>query len=382
MIIMSSDPVLRLSDFIRSRMPSILEAWENFAKTIKPPALNMDSRALRNHASLMLKAIADDLDRGQTEEEGIKKSEGRAPTSPHDTAAETHATARLLSGFSVDQLASEYRALRSSVLRLWAKEWKEGYQTNVDDITRFNEAIDQALAESLARYTKLLDQSRNLFLAILGHDLRNPLGATINGAQILLREADIKDRHRKIAIYIYNSGQRMSKLISDLLDYTRTHLGDGLPIQISPGNVGEIVKGVIDEVLATFPQRVVTLETFGDLNGQWDSERLAQAVSNLLGNAVQHGTPEKPIRVKIDASGTEIVVSVNNSGPLIPEEKIQTIFDPLVRLVSNEGQVSRKSNSMGLGLYVVREVAIAHGGSVNACSSRREGVTFTIRLPR
>lgn len=379
---MSSDPVLRLSDFIRSRTPSILEAWENFAKTINPPALTMDSKALRNHASLMLSAIADDLDRGQTEEEGIAKSEGRAPAALDDTAAETHAMARLLSGFSVDQLASEYRALRSSVLRLWAREWKEGYKTNVDDITRFNEAIDQALAESLARYMRLLDQSRNLFLAILGHDLRNPLGATIQGAQILLREDDIKDRHRKVAAHIYNSGQRMSKLVSDLLDYTRTHLGGGLPIQLSPGNVGEIVRGVIDEVLAAYPERVLTLETSGDLNGKWDSERLAQAVSNLLGNAVQHGTPEEPIRVSIDASATEIVVSINNSGPLIPEEKLQTIFDPLVRLVSNEGQVSRQSNSMGLGLYVVREVATAHGGSVTARSSAREGITFTIRLPR
>nr|WP_309983822.1 sensor histidine kinase [Herbaspirillum seropedicae] len=383
---MSGRPILRLSDFIRSRMEPILQAWETFAKTIHPPALTMDSKALRNHASLMLAAIANDLEKTQTEEQEIAKSEGRAPAHADDTAAETHAIARLLSGFSVEQLASEYRALRSSVLRLWAKEWKEGYETNVDDITRFNEAIDQALAESLARYTKLLDQSRNLFLAILGHDLRNPLGATIHGAQIMLLAEDIDDRHRKIAARIYNSGQRMSKLVADLLDYTRTHLGSGLPLEISSANVGDIAQRVIDEISTSHPDKVITLKTSGELNGEWDKERIAQAISNLLGNAVQHGATGEAIKVEISASRGEVHVAINNRGPLIPEEKLHTIFDPLVRLVANRGEGggegSGQGGSMGLGLYIVREVASAHGGSVTASSSTAEGTTFTIRLPR
>ena len=346
----------------------------------------MDSKALRNHASLMLAAIADDLEKTQAEEQEIAKSEGRAPSHPDDTAAETHAIARLLSGFSVEQLASEYRALRSSVLRLWAKEWKEGYETNVDDITRFNEAIDQALAESLARYTELLDQSRNLFLAILGHDLRNPLGATIHGAQIMLLAEDIDDRHRKIAARIYNSGQRMSKLVADLLDYTRTHLGSGLPLEISSANLGDIAQRVIDEISTSHPDKVITLKTSGELNGEWDKERIAQAISNLLGNAVQHGATGEAIKVEISASRGEVHVAINNKGPLIPEEKLHTIFDPLVRLVANGGEGggegSGQGGSMGLGLYIVREVASAHGGSVTASSSTAEGTTFTIRLPR
>ncbi|WP_051156263.1 sensor histidine kinase [Herbaspirillum huttiense] len=379
---MSERPILRLSDFIRSRMEPILEAWEGFAKTIQPPALTMDSKALRNHASLMLAAIADDLDKAQTEAQEIAKSEGRAPNAPNDTAAETHAIARLLSGFSVDQLASEYRALRSSVLRLWAREWKEGNETNVDDITRFNEAIDQALAESLARYSKLLDQSRNLFLAILGHDLRNPLGATIQGAQIILLAEDIDDRHRKIAARIYNSGQRMGKLVADLLDYTRTHLGTGLPLHLTSVNIGEIAQSVVEEISTSHPDREVTLKTSGDLKGKWDRERVAQAISNLLGNAVQHGLAEEPIRVEITAAQDEVIVSINNKAPRIPEEKLQSIFNPLVRLAADADEPAKQSGSMGLGLYIVREVASAHGGSVTVGSSADEGTTFTIRLPK
>lgn len=379
---MSNRPVLRLSDFIRSRMELILEAWEQFAKTITPPALTMDSKALRNHASVMLRAIADDLENSQTEAEGIVKSEGRASRTADDTAAETHAIARLLSGFDVEQLASEYRALRSSVLRLWAREWKEGYETNVDDITRFNEAIDQALAESLARYTKLFEQSRTLFLAILGHDLRNPLGATIQGAQILLLADDINDQHRKIAARIYNSGHRMSKLVSDLLDYTRTHLGAGLPLDVKSANMGEIARRVIDEIGSAHPDREIALQSSGKLDGQWDPGRIAQALSNLLGNAIQHGLPAERIVIAIDAGEEEVVVSVTNQGPVIPEEQLQAIFEPLVRLVASDSREGDRPGSMGLGLYIVREVAIAHGGSATASSSAAQGTTFTIRLPR
>ncbi|HZG18588.1 MAG TPA: HAMP domain-containing sensor histidine kinase [Herbaspirillum sp.] len=379
---MSTPPVLRLSDFIRSRMELILQAWEQFAKTIEPPALSMDSKALRNHASLMLRTIAEDLERGQTEAEGIRKSEGRGPRPDTDTAAETHAIARLLSGFDVQQLASEYRALRASVLRLWAKEWKEGNETNVDDITRFNEAIDQALAESLARYTLLLEQSRNLFLAILGHDLRNPLGASIQGAQILLLAEDIGDQHRRIAARIYNSSHRMSKLVSDLLDYTRSHLGRGLPLDIRPANFGEIARRVIDEIGSAHPDRDIVLQSTGPLEGRWDQGRVAQAMSNLLGNAVQHGLPGAPIGVSIDATGSEVVLAINNQGPVIPEEKLQAIFEPLVRLVADRDSASHQTGSMGLGLYIVREVAIAHGGSAQVSSSAAQGTTFTLRLPR
>jgi len=373
---------MRLSEFIRVHMESILQAWENFARTIEPPALTMDAKALRNHASHMLNAIADDLDRAQTLEEEIKKSEGHGKRGVDDTAAETHAIARLLSGYSIEQLASEYRALRSSVLRLWAAESKAGLKTDFDDITRFNEAIDQALAESIARYSKLFNQSRNLFLAILGHDLRNPLGTTINGAQMLMLSEDLESRYRDIAIRIFNSGRRMSKLVDDLIDYTRTHLGSSLPILPKPADLAEIAENVVDEMRIYHPTHDIKFSAAGKLDGVWDKERIAQVISNLVGNAVQHGASDKAIVVDARSDQEEIVVTVNNYGPVIVEEQLQTIFEPMVRFVEPDAPRPEKVNSLGLGLYIAREVVKSHGGSVDVASSSGDGTTFTVRLPR
>jgi hypothetical protein len=142
---MSSAHIVRLSDFILEHMEPILQAWEDFARTIESGVATMDRKTLRDHASQMLKVIVVDLDTPQTAREQAEKSKGLGPRSSADTAAETHAVGRLLSGFSIEQLTSEYRALRASVLHLWAAESKKGLVTDIDDITRFNEAIDQAL---------------------------------------------------------------------------------------------------------------------------------------------------------------------------------------------------------------------------------------------
>lgn len=379
---MSTKFDMRLSVFIRTHMEQILQAWENFAGTIEPPALTMDSKALRDHASQMLTAIAADLDCTQTLQEEISKSEGNGKRGAADTAAETHAIARLLSGYTIEQLASEYRVLRSSVLRMWAVESKNGLKTDYDDIARFNEAIDQALAESIARYSNLFNQSRNLFLAILGHDLRNPLGATINSAQLMMLSDDMDSRYRKMAARIYNSGRRMSKLVDDLIDYTRTHLGCNLPIEPTPVNFAEITESVIDEITAAHLDRKIQFNAAGELDGVWDRERIAQVISNLVGNAFQHGSPDEAIAVEVYSDKDEIVLTVNNKGPVISEEKLQAIFEPLVRFVEPSSVEMQKENSLGLGLYIAREVVKAHGGQINVTSCTSAGTTFTVRLPR
>lgn len=364
-------------------MEQILQVWEKFASTIEPPALHMDSKALRDHASHMLNAIADDLDHAQTLNEEINKSEGRGKRQIDDTAAEIHAIARLMSGYTIEQLASEYRVLRSSVLRMWAAESKNGLKTDFEDIARFNEAIDQALAESITRYSSLFNQSRNLFLAILGHDLRNPLGTTINGAQLMMLSTDIDSRHRRIAGRIYNSGRRMSKLVDDLIDYTRTHLGSNLPIEPKPTDFAEIAQTVVDEIRTSHPQREIRFNVAGKLEGVWDKERIAQVISNLIGNAVQHGASDQAIIVAAGFDNEEIVLTVNNQGPVIQQELQQSIFEPLVRFVEADAtEHTQKENSLGLGLYIVREVVKAHGGTVDVRSNPSEGTTFTVRLPR
>jgi signal transduction histidine kinase len=372
----------RLSGFIRENMEPILQAWEDFARTIEPPALTMDDTELRDHAKLMLSVIADDLDCPQTLLEQAEKSKGNAPRGDCNTAAETHAEARLLSGYSVEQLVSEYRALRSSVLHLWTSQARTGQITDMEDMTRFNEAIDQALAESVARYAQLVKQSENMFLAILGHDLRNPLGTVITGATFIMRATDVPSKYVLAATRIFNSGQRMNKLIADLIDFTRTHLGSGIPIKPKKMNLAEVCMNVVDELRTSHPERFIDFEPGDREEVHGDDARLAQVLSNLIGNALQYGARNEPIAVRIASTEHDVSISVNNKGPVIPAKKLASVFDPLVRLAANDDLDDFRNTSLGLGMYIAREIVSAHDGDITVASNEADGTTFNVVLPR
>lgn len=175
---------MRLADFIILNIEPILQQREDFAKTLTPAANGMNSLALRDHAERMLHAIAIDLGTSQSDEARILKSHGAAFGMEEVTSAETHAEARQASGFTIGQMIAEYRALRTSVLMLWMPPDHVSKVEEIADVIRFNEAIDQALAESVVTYTNAVDAARNVFLGVLGHDLRSPLGAISLSAEV------------------------------------------------------------------------------------------------------------------------------------------------------------------------------------------------------
>lgn len=249
----------RLADFIRDNMESILQAWEDFSRTIEPPALTMDDKALRDHARQMLRAFSDDLATPQSDHERAAKSKGLGQRDSEDSAAEIHAEARLMSGYTVVQLVSEYRALRSSVLKLWTDASRERLNTDMRDVTRFNEAVDQALSESVARYAQMIKQSQNMFLAILGHDLRNPLGTLVSGSGFIMQASDIPPRYVLAATRMFNGAKRMSRLINDLIDFTRTHLGPGIPVKLKLSNLVTVCEDVVNELRTFHPERQIEL---------------------------------------------------------------------------------------------------------------------------
>jgi signal transduction histidine kinase len=375
---------MRLSEFMLTHREQILSEWVAFARSCTTSADGMDLAMLRDHASEMLDTIAADLNTTQSKSEQAEKSEGKSDASPDsetpDTAAQSHGAARAQSGFTVEQMVSEYRALRASVIRLWIDAAGELARKDLDDLVRFNEAIDQALAESTSRFTQDLDQSKEMFLAMLGHDLRTPLGAIIGWAAVLVSDKELPDGLLKMASFILTSGQRMNALVGDLLDFTRSRLGPGIPIVPADMDIAKVCRQLVGEIAALYPQRVLNFEATGELQGHWDSARVSQAFSNVLNNAVQHGSEKTPINVVLRGDAEEVAVAVQNRGPVIPTNELDKIFDPMHR-IEGDKPVAPRSN-LGLGLYITERIVAAHGGRMSVESSELKGTTFTIHLPK
>lgn len=375
---------MKLSDFILQNLEKILQEWEDFASTIDTPGHSMDTVELRDHAEAMLRVIATDLETSQNEQESISKSQGLSPEANKETAAEVHAIARLESGFSGEQVMAEYRALRSSVLRLWSRRTEITTVDEIQDMVRFNEAIDQAITESLGRYSKMLRESQNLFLAILGHDVRTPLGAITMGAQVLLLDHALPGKAVKVGARIMNSAKRVDEIVRDLLDFSTTHLGEGIPIDPHDTHLGDICENLVEEIRTFHAERIIEVAISGNLRGAWDGPRLSQAVSNLLSNAVQHGNPNTPVKVALHGEKERVVWTIQNQSEAIPAAKLRTLFDPVRRFAirSTEQRVLGNMKNLGLGLYVAREIVKAHLGKIEVASTKSDGVIFTITLPR
>lgn len=371
---------MRLSAFIRYAMEQILQDWENFARSIQPPHRAMNVAELRDHAEEMLREIAADLDRSRSDAERIERSKGRAPEPDGNSAAEVHATDRLMSGFTIDQLVAEYRALRTNVLHLWAGRNKTATWFEVEDITRFNEAIDQALAESVARYSAMMRQAQDIFIGILGHDIRTPLNAISIGAETLMRTESLDGKYIRLASRIFNSSARISGLVDDLLDFTNARFG--IQLSLRPANIGLLMEQVTEEILSAYPERTLILNISGDLDGTWDSGRISQVLSNLICNALQHGSHTEPVSVSLTGGTDDVALTVHNAGTPIPEEEIGHIFEPLRRYSRIPRHDQSAHANLGLGLYIAREVILAHGGTINVVSNDTDGTTFTVHLPK
>ena len=375
---------MRLAQFIIENLEEIMVEWEAFATSLLAPGQTMTSLALRDHATHILQAIALDIEEGQTDLEQAYKSKGYVRIADATrTAAMTHGALRYLAGFDLRQLAAEFRALRASVLRLWLKRGVGG-ENAFYQMTRFNEAIDQALAESISNYSDEVARSRDTFLAILGHDLRSPLAAIANSS-LYLRSPGLLPPGAALdaAKRIDRSSAKMSAMIRDLLEYTRTRLGRAIPISPEKVSMEQICALAFDEIRAAHPERIFRLETSGELQGEFDSERLQQVLSNLLSNAVQHGAKRQPITLSAHGEADRITVQVKNYGRRIPADELHVIFNPLVQIPSGRVEEdSTPSTSLGLGLYIAHEIVTMHGGTMVAESSDEGGTVFSARLPR
>jgi signal transduction histidine kinase len=373
-----------LSGFIRKNVEPILVEWESFARSL-PQGETMDIVALRDHAREMLVAIADDLDEPQSDAEQTGKSRGEsdAGEGTAHTAAQAHGAGRAQSGFTVGDMVAEFRALRASVMLLWSKSGRDIQADDLIQMTRFNEAIDQAIAESIIQYTQNVGDSKERFLAILGHDLRTPLGAIITSTRFMLDTAEesgnLPQPYSSLVDSISRSARRMNQLVADLLEFARVSFGDSMPVQRTPMDLGQLARDVVGEVRASYPGCEFQEEISGDLRGEWDGDRLFQALTNLLSNAVQHGAKGEPIRVTARVEGDDCIVSVQNRGRTIPPEQVERLFSGMNQHPTHDAGDRRH---LGLGLYIVDKIVTAHGGGIDVRSSDEKGTIFALRLPR
>jgi len=269
---------------------------------------------------------------------------------------------RLFKGYETGAVDFIYKPIEPHILKNKADVFFQLYRQR------------QMLALELRDRTETL-RLNEMFTALLAHDLRSPLSAILASAHVLKRRGD--DSAQEIAAGIVTSGNRMARMIEDMLDLARARLGGGIIVKREPVDFKALVERVLREHQAATPNRLIETIYDGDLTGQWDPERIAQVASNLIGNALKHGQPEAPVRVMLDGRGADCVTLVVENGGTIPPDIVPHLFDPF----RGQRQAGR-GQGLGLGLYIVSQIVQAHDGDVEVKTGTGAGTSFQVRLPR
>jgi signal transduction histidine kinase len=374
---------MHLSAFIRSEMTEILEEWTTFARKNAPADGEMSNLALTDHAQEILCAIAIDIETRQSKQQQYEKSQGDDDDGGEiESAAAIHGRLRHASNFSLLQLSSEFRALRATVLRLWLPSVHQMSETTIYEMVRFNEAIDQALAESIVTFSARAERTRDLFLAVLGHDLRAPLATISLVGDLLTRTVVPQEQVAALGQKAKRGAMLMSAMVTDLLGFTRLQMGAGMPTERSTVDAQEVCNAAVADAHAMYPSSTIVFHSSGNLTGSFDGVRLQQLVTNLLINAAQYSAKGHDVTLEGVGRDDAITINVRNFGPVIPEESLKTIFQPLVQLDPDTDEDARPMTSLGLGLFIAHETALAHNGKISVTSSPADGTVFSVSFPR
>ncbi len=263
------------------------------------------------------------------------------------------------------------------MLLLWGRDQSLD-AGSLQDVIRFNEAIDQALAESIRFFSAQVDRSRNLLIGMLGHDMRSPLNAITLTAEVLAC-LHAGEEVSEAARCLMDSGAEMESLLNDLVDFSRKKLGLGIGIEVGPVDLGALCANEVRQQRAAHPGCQLELTLDGDLHGLWDVARLRQVLRNLLSNAIAYGAAGHPVILAASGQDLEVCLEVRNTGATIDANSAQRIFEPLQRATADGSRANRKG--LGLGLFIVREITQAHGGRVVLHSADSE-TRFSVLLPR
>ena len=364
-----------LEKFIREHKEQIVREWVATASGLPHPP-HVTASAIRDHIPEILECIAETVERHDQSGAPLKG------------LPNLHASLRRREGYDLRQIVAEYRALRRVICELYSSQGdiSDESRPKLASLLDVNAALDSAIGDAVDQYAVERDRAREMFIGILGHDLRDPLNTISFSARTLWERGDDLDAHTlKTAARIGASSKRMETMIRDLLDFARGHLGVGFPINAEPMNARSVIRDVLEEIAQAHPERSIHCAadvSAGNFDVSWDRDRFAQAIANLVSNAVTHG--HDPIVVEPCDRGNEISIEVRNRGE-IPASALRHLFEPFADPVSGEGRAERSDSAqrhgLGLGLYIVREIVAAHGGGVEAQSRNGETI-FRMILPR
>lgn len=351
-----------VAEYIRAHKQAIVDDWERTVLSDLKELARLERGALIDHLPEVLDGLGAWIE-GRTED---------AETS-FAALADGHALQRLGFGVELAVVCIEYSWLRRVILR---QLLSVPSSTDIrEQLIRLNEGLDHAIHLAVRRYTERRDYVRDRFVSILGHDLRNPLSAAAMTNEVLLRSTTLTDCDRRRSQTIDRALRRMARMVSDVLDFARGHLGGGIPATPGACDMGEICRAAVEEAKSGHPERTIDIKIEGDLRGSFDRDRVLQVIGNLISNAIHHG--QDPIVVTACEADDHraIITRVSNLGPPIEPAMVPRLFEPFAHTGDE------KKGSLGLGLYIVGQIARAHGGTYEVSSSDNETV-FTIRWPR
>jgi signal transduction histidine kinase len=397
---------MRLADFILANVEPILAEWEGFARRIWPSGATAEPAEIRDEAEDILRATVLDMQSEQTSAQQAEKSKGASPPWDEDgglgRASSTHGRDRVTSGFDLWAVIAEYRALRASVLRLWRESGPTPDLRDVDDVTRFNESIDQSMTQSVRSYVDQVERNReallanertsrrdaeaanrakDVFLATLSHEMRTPLNAIVGWLSILRRD-DAEPKHFQQGLeVIERNAHAQLQLIDDVLDVSRIVSGK-LRINIGPCELADVINAGVNAVRPAAEARGITVDVEIDPSASpaaCDSVRIQQVVWNLVSNAVKFTPKGGRVSVTLRRDQSSVLIQVSDNGQGITAELLPRVFD---RFHQADSSTRRKFSGLGLGLSIVKHITEAHGGTVEATSpGEGKGSTFTVRLP-
>lgn len=359
---------LLLADLVENNRNALLERWtQTIERTLAPKPLTQPE---------LINSLPDFLD------DLIAALQGAIPLRWATDAAKEHGSHRFRVGFDIESVAREYGVLRDCLLELMREH---NYSPTPNEVVVLARCLTDGIALAISQHAREREkevQERIEFdkqlLAIVSHDLRDPLNVIALSAATMLRRSNLDELESKGLSRILSSAKHATRLTNDLLDYTTTRLDRAISLQPKRLDLHSLTRQIVDEVRLVNPDRRIALTQVGDGEGEWDPDRLTQVIFNLIGNAIQHSSVQDAIQVSTRDDGEAVLLEVKNEGPPLPADEIPMLFEPFHR-----GSTARpETGSLGLGLFIAKEIVLAHRGKIHVASSAEEGTTFTVVWPR